>query len=69
MSLEYFALAVGFCSVAFSDSAGKMFKNKTEEGYSSVCVCTDFLFLFLEAFIVFQLTDLLEERQSSHVEL
>lgn len=41
-SLEYFALAVGFLSIIFSDSMGEMLKNRTEEGYSGIYVCTKF---------------------------
>lgn len=43
-SFEYFALAVGFLSVIFSDNMGEILKNKTKERYSSVCIyiCTFF---------------------------
>lgn len=42
-SFEYFALAVGFLSVVFSDDMGETLKNKTKGRYSSVYVYTDFV--------------------------
>lgn len=70
MSLVCLVLAVWFCSNLFSGSVGEMLKNKTEEGYSGIYVFTEYVFFRSKQLLLFyQLTNLLEKRQSSRAEM